>query len=95
MEKFRGIIEDGICVCRFEDFAPNSERRFFVIHGIPHAQSGSTPELVSECARRIKSPFFTLAIALRADGVLRVVEIGDGQVSDLMGWEAARFAELW
>jgi len=23
------------------------------------------------------------------------VEIGDGQVSDLVGWEPARFAELW
>ena len=40
-------------------------------------------------------PFFSVDVATRADGILRVVEIGDGQVSDLVGWESARFAELW
>jgi hypothetical protein len=95
MQKFRGTIEGGICVRRFEEFVPNSERRFFVINGVPHAMSGSVPEIVSECARRIKSPFFAIDVAPRVDGVLRVVEIGDGQVSDLVGWEVTRFAELW
>jgi hypothetical protein len=95
MQKFRGTIEGGICVRRFEAFVPNSERRFFVIHGVPHAMSGSVPEIASECARRVKSPFFAVDVAERADGALRVVEIGDGQVSDLVGWEATRFAELW
>ena len=95
MQKFRGKIEGGICVRRFEDFVPNSERRYFVIKGKPHAASGSVPELVLECARRISSPFFSVDVATRADGILRVVEIGDGQVSDLVGWESARFAELW
>jgi hypothetical protein len=95
MQKFRGTIEGGVCVRRFEELIPNSERRFFVINGVPHAMSGSVPELVSECARRIKSPFFAIDVAPRVDGVLRVVEIGDGQVSDLVGWEVTRFAELW
>ncbi|MEP6496466.1 ATP-grasp domain-containing protein [Microcoleus vaginatus ZQ-A3] len=31
----------------------------------------------------------------RQDGVKRIVEIGDGQVSDLIGWSVARFAQLW
>jgi hypothetical protein len=48
-----------------------------------------------ECARRIGSAFFSVDVAMRADAVLRVVEIGDGQVSDLVGWDATRFAELW
>ena len=95
MQKFRGMIEGGVCVRRFEEFVPNSERRFFVINGIPHASSGPIPEVVHECARHIKSPFFAVDVAVRTDGVLRIVEIGDGLVSDLVGWEAARFAELW
>ena len=37
------------------------------------------------CARRINSPFFSVDVADRVDGVPRVVEIGDGQVSDLVG----------
>jgi hypothetical protein len=95
MRKFRGTIEGGICVRRFEEFVPDSERRFFVINAVPHAMSGSVPELVCECARRIKSPFFAVDVAPRVDGVLRLVEIGDGQVSDLVGWDVARFAQLW
>jgi hypothetical protein len=95
MQKYRGTIEGGVCVRRFEEFVPGSEMRYFVLHHKPHAASGDVPELVAECARRIPSPFFSIDVALRADGVLRVVEIGDGQVSDLVGWEASRFAEIW
>jgi|SRR5579859_1936435 len=95
MQKYRGTIEGGVCVRRFEDFVPGSETRYFVIHGKPRAASGSVPEVVFECARRVRSPFFSVDVALRADGALRVVEIGDGQVSDLVGWEASRFAEIW
>src|SRR5260370_36421516 len=88
MQKFRGTIEGGVCVRRFEDFVPNYERRYFVIEGKPHADSGSVPDLVLECARRISSPFFSVDVALRVDEVLRVVAIGDGQVSDLVCWES-------
>ena len=31
----------------------------------------------------------------RSDGVQRIVEIGDKQVSDLVGWTAERFVQLW
>lgn len=48
-----------------------------------------------ECARRISSPFFSVDGATREDGVERVVEIGDGQISDLVGWSAQDFAKLW
>ena len=95
MEKFRGAIEGGVCVRRFEDFIPNSEKRYFVLGSNPNASSGISPDVVFECARRIESPFFSVDVAERTDGVLRVVEIGDGQVSDLVGWDPRRFAELW
>jgi hypothetical protein len=95
MEKFRGAIEGGVCVRRFEDFVPNSERRYFVVGRKPNASSGIPPDIVFECAQRIESPFFSVDVAERTDGVLRVVEIGDGQVSDLVGWDPRRFAELW
>jgi hypothetical protein len=95
MQKFRGLIEGGVCVRRFEEFVSGSERRYFVIGGEAHAASGSIPELVHECARRINSHFFSVDVAERVDSLLRVVEIGDGQVSDLVGWEPDLFAELW
>ena len=54
-----------------------------------------SPEIVQECAKRISSPFFSVDAVDRSDGVQRIVEIGDGQVSDLVGWTADRFVELW
>jgi hypothetical protein len=95
MLRFRGEIEGGICVRRFEALQHGTETRHFVIDGDAHAPSGESPDIVRECARRIRSPFFSIDVAVRDDGVLRVVEIGDGQVSDLVGWTADRFAELW
>jgi hypothetical protein len=34
-------------------------------------------------------------VVQRADRVWRVVEIGDGQVSDLVGWTPDQFATCW
>jgi len=95
MEKFRGTIEGGICVRRFESYAEGSERRFFVLNGKPHAAGGSIPTVVEECARRLRSPLFSVDVAVREDNVERIVEIGDGQVSDLVGWTPERFMEIW
>jgi ATP-grasp domain, R2K clade family 3 len=97
MHKFRGTIEGGICVRRVEDFLPETERRYFIINGKSFAadRAAPIPNIVTECARRIDSKFFSIDIIERRDGVLRVVEIGDGQVSGLVGWTPERFAEIW
>ena len=97
MREYRGRIEGGICVRRVEEFEPGSERRYFVLRGVGHAAPGAgpVPEAVRRCAERVRSPFFSVDVARRRDGELRVVEIGDGQVSDLVGWSPAAFAALW
>ncbi len=97
MEKFRGQIEGGICVRRLEDFRVETEQRYFVLHGKVFAADSNTkiPDIVLDCAKRISSPFFSVDAIDRADGVQRIVEIGDGQVSDLVGWTAERFVQLW
>ncbi len=43
----------------------------------------AAPPAFAALARQLRSRFFTLDVALRADGVWRVVEMGDGQVSGL------------
>ena len=43
----------------------------------------------------IDSKFFSVDIIERKDGHKRVVEIGDGQVSGLVGWTIDRLATLW
>ena len=92
----RGRIEGGICVRRVEGFVPESEQRYFVLRGVGYASSGDPlPEVVRACAERVPSPFFSVDVVRRRDGMLRVVEIGDGQVSDLVGWSAGAFASVW
>ncbi|MFE7508661.1 ATP-grasp domain-containing protein [Promicromonospora sp. NPDC057488] len=56
----------------------------------PDAPAGTTVEVPAEaldgvraCVRALGAPFVTTDLALRSDGEWRVIEVGDGQVSDL------------
>ncbi len=97
MQKFRGSIEGGLCVRQVEYFIPLTEKRYFIVYGKPFAPSPTEeiPSIVFDCAERINSKFFSLDVVERTDGKKRVVELGDGQVSDLVGWTAERFAQMW
>lgn len=97
MKHFRGEIEGGVCVRRVEPFLADTERRYFVINRQPFAPDPSEviPELVFRCAERIGSKFFSVDVVQRCDGELWIVEVGDGQVSDLVGWSAEAFALAW
>ena len=96
MHKFRGTIEGGICIRRVEDFIPSSEQRYFVIDGKVFSADPTAiiPAIATDCAARIKSRFFSIDTIDRRDGVKRIVEIGDGQVSGLVGWTTDRFVEI-
>ncbi len=95
MRQYRGSIEGGVCVRRIEPFVADSEQRYFVRDGRAHGAAGEVPPIVREVASRIASPFFSVDVAQRDDGALRVVEVGDGQVSDLVGWTPPQFAAIW
>ena len=94
MRRFRGTLEGGFCVRRVENFLPDSERRYFILEGVPYAPSGQAPSIVRECVKRLQSRFYSVDAVQRTDGELRIVEVGDGQVSDLVGWTPERFAEV-
>jgi len=95
MRRFRGVIEGGFCVRRDESFLPDTERRYFVFNGVPHgAENDDVPLIVHECVKRLKSSFYSVDVVKRTDGQLRIVEVGDGQVSDLVGWTPKRFASI-
>lgn len=96
MQEFRGEIEGGLCVRRVEAFLADTEQRYFVLRGKPFSAMGErVPALVEHVATRVPSPFFSVDVIRREDGALRVVEVGDGQVSDLVGWSPATFAAMW
>lgn len=95
IEKYRGEVEGGVCLRRVESYRPESEFRYFVIMGrAVAADGGEVPDGVLACADRIASPFFSVDVAQRNDGQLRVIEVGDGQVSDRKHWPPQRLAEI-
>lgn len=94
MRKYRGQIEGGLCARRLEDYDVSTERRFFVYRGHPFGDGIEVPPPVFAAASVIASPFFTVDVALRTDGVLRIIELGDGQVSDLKHWGSHDFMHI-
>ncbi|MFF5181886.1 ATP-grasp domain-containing protein [Micromonospora sp. NPDC000316] len=95
--RFRELREDdfagGFVLRRFEQFA-SAEVRTWWVDGVceligPHPDSpnDSAPvavdlDLVAPLIVGLGLPFVAVDLALRADGVWRVIELGDGQVSD-------------
>lgn len=96
MREFRGEIEGGLCVRRYVTFQAAAERRYFVLNGCPFGSDHlPMPSIVAEVAARIHSPFFSVDIAPLEDGTWNVVEVGDGQVTDLVGWSPQAFVRMW
>lgn len=94
IEQFRGGVEGGVCVRKYEDLVPATEERYFVLNGHAYGRDGNVPQLVSEIASRIKSPFFSVDIVEAADGQLRLIELGDGQVSSRKKWSMDTFVRV-
>ena len=95
MRKYRGRVEGGVCTRRLEQYDPATERRFFVYQGKAMGDGETPPSLVVDAAAIISSPFFTVDVAKRTDGVLRIIELGDGQVSDRKHWNSKDFIQIF
>jgi hypothetical protein len=95
IERYRGQIEGGVCIREFEELMPETEERYFVFRGKPFGRDGDVPAIVHEIVRRIASPFFSVDIVLDAKKIPRLIELGDGQVSDRKKWSASAFIEMF
>lgn len=95
IEKYRGRVEGGVCIRKFEQLAFDTEERYFVFRGQAYARNGIVPEIVQTLVPRISSPFFSVDVVLSIDGKPRLIELGDGQVSDRKQWPAERFMEIF
>jgi hypothetical protein len=94
IEQYRGKVEGGVCVRRFEALLPETEERYFVFAGQAYGRAGTVPPMVQLLAARVPSPFFTADVVSSKDGTLRLIELGDGQVSDRKQWSATRLVEV-
>jgi len=84
-----------VCLRRLENFKTGTERRYFVFNGIAFGAFGVVPSMVSTIAAALRVPFFSIDVAENEAGQLRLVEIGDGQVSDIKEWAPEVFVKMF
>jgi len=95
LEEYRGQLEGGIALRKVEHYVPDSERRFFVVNDKCYSYDQEVPSIVETVAARIQAPFISVDVArLQDGGDWRVIELGDGQVSDKKEWPLDRFVEV-
>lgn len=94
-EYYRGGIEGGLCLREVENFKEETELRFFVLNNSIFSNGVKIPSIVCDVVSRIKLPFFTVDVVLNKDDEWRVVEIGDGQVSDSSKWDLKHFPRIF
>ncbi len=92
---FRGIIEGGLCLREIETFQEDTEERFFVYNGKIHSNGVDIPDIVKQVSDIIDLPFITIDIVLNEKNEWRVVEVGDGQVSDSKKWNMINFPKVF
>lgn len=94
IERYRGVVEGGVCIRKFELLQADSEERYFVLRAQAFGRDGSVPAMVQQIAGRIDSPFFSVDVVTSSEGELRLIELGDGQVSDRKQWPVERFMAM-
>jgi len=95
ISQYRGTLEGGAVLRQVEDFLPDTEVRYFVLNGNAYGpKEEDVPDMVKTIAAMVDAPFYSVDTIMRKDGTLRLVEIGDGQVSDKKTWPLERFVQM-
>jgi hypothetical protein len=94
IEHYRGKLEGGICIREVESFQVDTEDRYFVFKGKVYSNIDIIPEFVQNIASVIKSPFFSIDTIYDKNENMRLIEIGDGQVSDKKKWNVDKFISM-
>jgi hypothetical protein len=96
LQKYRGDIEGGIAIRRYENWLPETEYRAFAYSGKVMVPNESCAiDVCTTIAETINLPFISIDLVKNSDGVTRLVEIGDGQVSGYKTWDVGRFYQLF
>lgn len=100
MKKYRGFIEGGIVLREPQELLPETETRFFVLKNkIFNKDEMVSPEM-QELAQAVVSKvnnlqFFSIDLVKDSSNKIWLVEIGDGQVSDSVGWNQEKFINIF
>ncbi|MBX0291883.1 ATP-grasp domain-containing protein [Hymenobacter sp. HSC-4F20] len=89
-----GVLSDELLFVRqYAELQPDSERRYLVVGGVAYGAEGKLlPKKLEPALFQLRPRlFYSLDVALTAAGHPIIVEVGDGQVSDLKEWDVADF----
>lgn len=101
MKKFKGFIEGGLVLREVHDFIEKSEKRIFVFNNNIHSNislNDVETYVVSQVVNQLKDKnllFYSLDIIKDKSDKVWLVEIGDGQVSDYVGWNLENFVKIF
>ena len=95
LKQYRGRIEGGICIREMETLQAETEERYFILKNKAFSRTGEIPEIVQKLATQIDSPFFSADIVLNYNNQPRLIELGDGQVSDIKKWTPEQFIQIF
>jgi hypothetical protein len=97
IRKFKGFVEKGVVFRKVKEFMPDSETRFFVLNGKVYGPSIDEDlyYMAEKASHKHDALFYSIDVAKNKDGELFVVEIGDGQVSDTVGWNLENFVTMF
>ena len=91
IREHRGEIEGGIALRKVENLAVETEVRFFVVKGKAFSPNDCYPSVINKIVEKHTAPFYSLDLIKNTDDEWRLIEIGDGQVSDRKNWDAELF----
>ena len=94
---YRGSIEGGISIRKVESFVEDTEVRYFVLNGKVYSPNRKFHDILSNINELHNEPFFSVDVIQDKQGKEWIVEIGDGQVSDLKGkgWSVEDFINIF
>ena len=98
IKHYRGFVEGGVAIREQEEYTGEEYRLFVINQKLFVPTTGAIPmkaqELAEEISPLLASPFYSIDVKRRKDGVWRMIEVGDGQVSDLKHWSMVDFAHM-
>lgn len=97
MLTYKGFIEGGLVFRKVESFDKDSETRFFILNGVVNSPKQMPVEmynLAEKISKKHNAFFYTVDIIKQGDHY-KVIEIGDGQVSDMVGWKPEEFVKIF
>lgn len=99
MITYRGKIEGGIVLRHVMDILPEMEKRYFILNDRVFSPDNATfaLDLVEQVRDRLLGTrfFYSVDVSQTKEGKALVIEIGDGQVSDFVGWNLRDFTLIF